>query len=120
MVKRTGPSTLELKNLIIDLNKLASKHKVKLWKRIAEDLNKPTRIRREANLYKINKYIKDNEIALVPGKVLSMGNLDKKITIAAYKFSSEAREKINKIGKAISIRELMKENPEGKKVRIIG
>ena len=120
MVKRTGPSTLELKNLIVDLNKLSSKYKVNLWKRIAEDLNKPTRIRREVNLYKINKYAKNNEIALVPGKVLSMGNLDKKITVAAYKFSDEAREKINKIGKAISIKELMKENPEGKKVRILG
>ena len=120
MVKRTGPSTLELRDLITDLNKLASKQKVNLWKRIAEDLNKPTRTRREVNLYKINKYTKNNEIALIPGKVLSIGNLDKKITVAAYKFSNEAREKINKIGKAITIKELIKENPLGKGIRIIG
>ena len=120
MVKRTGPSTLELKKLIIELEKLARKEKVKLWKRIANDLKRPTRIRREVNLYKINKYTRDNEIALVPGKVLSLGDMDKKITIAAYKFSQQAKEKINKIGKAITIKELIKENPKGKRVRIIG
>ena len=120
MVKRTGPQTTELKKLIISLNKLASNEKVNLWKRIAFDLSKATRSRREVNLYKINKTIKDHEIALVPGKVLSLGNLDKKITVAAYRFSKEAKDKINKIGKAITIFELMKENPKGKKVRIIG
>jgi large subunit ribosomal protein L18e len=120
MVKRTGPQTLELKKLIVELEKLAKKEKVKLWKRIAYDLSKPTRIRREVNLYKINKYTKQGETALIPGKVLSLGNIDKKLTIAAYKFSNIAKEKINKIGKAISIKELLKENPKGKKVRIIG
>ena len=120
MVKRTGPSTLELKKLIIDLEKLARKQKVRLWKRISEDLSRPTRIRREVNLYTINKYTRNNEIALVPGKVLSLGNFDKKITVAAYKFSKEAKDKINKSGKAISIKELIEENPKGKNVRIIG
>ncbi|MEK6841071.1 MAG: 50S ribosomal protein L18e, partial [Nanoarchaeota archaeon] len=120
MAKHTGPTTLELRKLIIELRKLASKQKVKLWKRIANDLEKPTRKRREVNLYKINKYTRNNEIALVPGKVLSLGNLDKKLTIAAYQFSKQAKEKINKIGKAITIKELIKENPKGKKVRIIG
>jgi len=120
MAKHTGPTTLELRKLIIELRKLASKQKVKLWKRIANDLEKPTRQRREVNLYKINKYTRNNEIALVPGKVLSLGSLDKKLTIAAYQFSKQAKEKINKIGKAITIKELIKENPKGKKVRIIG
>jgi large subunit ribosomal protein L18e len=120
MAKHTGPTTLELKKLIIELRKLSNKQKVKLWKRIANDLEKPTRKRREVNLYKINKYIKQGETALVPGKVLSLGNLDKKITIAAYKFSNQAKEKINKVGKAITIKELIRENPKGKKIRIIG
>ena len=34
--------------------------------------------------------------------------------------SKEAKEKINKTGKAITIKELIKENPKGSKVRIIG
>ena len=62
----------------------------------------------------------DKEIALVPGKVLSDGELTKKMTIAAFQFSKEAMNKINKKGKAITIKELIKENPKGKNVRIIG
>src|SRR3989344_4402525 len=101
MVKRTGPQTLVLRNLI-------------------RELKRPTRIRRSVNLYKIDKYTNEGETALVPGKVLSVGDLTKKLTIAAYQFSGKAEEKINKVGKAIKLQELMKENPKGKKVRIIG
>ncbi|MBL7148008.1 MAG: 50S ribosomal protein L18e [Nanoarchaeota archaeon] len=120
MVKRTGPTNLELKTLIKSLKKLSTKEKVNIWKRIAKDLEKPTRQRRKTNIYKINKYTNEEETAIVPGKVLSIGELNKKITIAAYQFSEVAKNKINKVGKAISIQELMKSNPKGKKVRIIG
>ncbi|MBI4154934.1 50S ribosomal protein L18e [Candidatus Woesearchaeota archaeon] len=119
-MKHTGPTNPKLKALIIELQRLGRKENVKLWKRVALDLNKPTRIRREANLDKINKYTKDDEIALIPGKVLSTGELKKKIKIAAFKFSERAKEKINKAGKALTIEQLMKENPKGKKIRIIG
>ena len=118
MAKRTGPENKYLKDLIIELTKLEKN--VMLWKRIAYELEKPTRKRREVNISRINKYTKEGETALVPGKVLSMGELDKKITISGWKFSRSAEEKINKIGNAITINELMKKNPEGKKVRIIG
>jgi large subunit ribosomal protein L18e len=120
MVKRTGPQTLVLQDLIRDLTKLGKKNKTKLWLRIASDLSKPTRIRRNVNLYKINKNTRDDETAIIPGKVLSVGDLTKKLTIAAYQFSEKAEEKINKFGRAIKIQDLIKENPEGKKVRIIG
>ena len=120
MVKRTGPQTLELQDLIKDLKELYRKNNVKLWKRIVYELEKSTRQRRSVNIYKINKYTREGEIALIPGKVLSLGDLTKNLTIAAYQFSEQAKEKINKKGKAISIKELIKINPEGKKIRIIG
>jgi large subunit ribosomal protein L18e len=120
MVKKTGPQTLNLRNLIRELNTLGKKNKSKLWLRIASDLSKPTRIRRTVNLYKIEKHTKEGETALVPGKVLSVGDLNKPLTIAAYQFSEKAEEKINKVGKALKLQELIKTNPEGKKVRIIG
>lgn len=120
MVKRTGPTTLELQNLIRELSLLGAKENVKLWKRIAKDLSRSTRIRRSVNIDRIQRYTRENEIALVPGKVLSDGELTKKITIAAYQFSAKAKEKINKTGKAITIKQLMTENPKGNNVRIIG
>lgn len=120
MAQRTGPSNLILAKLINDLKILSTKEKSKLWKRVAYELERSTRKRREVNLYKINNYTQEGEIALVPGKVLSLGEIDKKITVAAFRFSDAAREKINKSGKAISIQELVKQNPKGKNVRILG
>ncbi len=120
MAKRTGPTNIQLQKLIIELRKLSVKQKAPIWKRVAEDLSKSTRQRRKAHLDRINKTVKKDETVLVPGKVLSQGELTNKITIAAYSFSEKAKEKINASGKAISIEELMKTNPKGKKVRIIG
>jgi len=119
-VKRTGPTTLTLQNLVKDLLILGNKEKAPLWKRLAQDLSRPTRIRRAVNIGRIQRYVRENEIALVPGKVLSEGELTKKVTVAAYQFSEKAKEKINKNGKAITIKHLMTENPKGNKVRIIG
>ena len=120
MAKRTGPTNPNLRNLIIELRDLSKQQNVNIWTRIAEDLEKPTRRRRTVNIYKIDKYTRDDETAIVPGKVLSIGNLNKKIKVAAFQFSDQAREKINSIGKAITIKELIQENPKGNKVRIIG
>ena len=119
-MRRTGPSNLTTRELINNLKILSTKEKSKLWQRIAYELEKPTRKRREVNLYTINKYTREGETALVPGKVLSIGDINKKISVAALNFSGQAKEKINKVGKTISIQELIKQNPKGKKVRIIG
>ncbi len=119
MAKRTGPTNPQLKKLIADLRSLSTKEKVSLWGRLADDLSRTTRQRREVNLYRINN-AKEGETAVVPGKVLSKGDLNKKTTVAAFRFSEKAKEKINKTGKAISLQQLMKENPKGKKCRIIG
>ncbi len=120
MAKRTGPTNLVLRKLIADLKSLSTKEKVKLWRTLANYLESSTRQRREVNVYKINKYTKEGETALVPGKVLSEGELTKKVTVAAYRFSDKAKNKINKVGKAITIHQLIKDNPKGKKVRILG
>ena len=119
MVKRTGPTNPELNSLIEELKK-KSVDGAKIWKRLAKDLSKPTRQRRIVNIYKINKCAKEGETVVVPGKVLNMGELDKKIDVAAFSFSDKAKEKINKVAKTLSIKELMDQNPEGKKVRILG
>src|SRR3989344_5749724 len=120
MSKRTGPSTLALQNLIVELKKAGREQKAPLWLRIAADLERPRRIRREVNLYTLQETIREGETAIVPGKVLSLGEFTKKNIVAAYQFSQSAEGKINKTGKAISIQELLKKNPKGNKVRIIG
>lgn len=114
---RTGPENPELRNLIREL-KLQN---ASLWKRIAYDLEKPTRKRREVNVSRINKYINDNEIAVVPGKVLGAGEIKKSVIVAAWQFSEQAKEKILKAkGSCITIQELLKKKPKLSQVRIIG
>ena len=91
-----------------------------LWKRVAEELEASTRRMAAVNLSKIEKVLGEGEIALVPGKVLSTGNLSKKITVAAFTYSEAAREKILAAkGEALTLSELLKKNPQGKNVRLM-
>jgi len=50
MVKRTGPTNPMLKKLIEELKKKSLEENVKIWKRVAEILERPTRRRAEINL----------------------------------------------------------------------
>jgi large subunit ribosomal protein L18e len=106
--------------LIQTLKKASIEQQAPLWKRIAEDLEKPSRSRRIVNLFKIDANAADGDTVIVPGKVLGEGTLTKKITVVAFAFSDEARGKIAHAGKVMSITELVKSNPKGKKVKILG
>lgn len=121
MVKRTGPTNGQTVALIELLRKQANEQKVNLWRRIADDLEMPTRSRREVNLFRINIHTKDNEMVIVPGKVLGTGDLQHKVTVAAFNFSQSAVEKIKRAnGICLTIPEMLQKNPKGQNVRIIG
>lgn len=92
---------------------------VPLWERIAKELERSTRRNVAVNLSKLALVVREGEIALVPGSVLSRGNLPRKMTVAAVRFSEAAREKITQRGEALSLFELLEKNPQGKKVRIV-
>lgn len=102
------------------LKKTAIDNNAAVWKRVASDLEKPTRQRRVVNIFKLEKHCKDNDVIVVPGKVLGTGDLKKKVTVAAYTFSGQALEKINAKGKAMSIKEMVQNNPQGKKIKLMG
>ena len=120
-MKRTGPTNPYLEQLVNDLKKAALKEDAPLWRRIANDLEKPTRQRRVVNIYKIDRHAKNGETLVVPGKVLGVGDINRKVRVAAFTFSRQALDKINKIGgQAIRIEDVLKENPKGKNVRILG
>lgn len=120
-MKRTGPTNPLLRDLIGELKKRSNEQSVNLWKRIAVDLEKSTRQRRIVNLSRINRYTKENDVIVVPGKVLGSGTLNHKLTISAYQFSEQAKDKIEKVGaKIVPLLELSKEKPDGKRLKIIG
>lgn len=119
MVKRTGPTNYQLQELISQLEIKAVESR--FWKRVIKDLKKPTRQKKTVNVYKIDKFARDGEMILVTGKVLSVGNITKKVDVAAVNFSGEAKRKIEEAqGTAFTIQDLLQKNPEGKKVRILG
>jgi large subunit ribosomal protein L18e len=119
-VKRTGPTSIVIRKLASDLEKASKQNNAKAWARVAELLMKPTRQRVTVNLSKINRYSKEGEMIVVPGKVLGSGKLEKKVTIAAYAFSETAITKIKAAGgEAITLLEAVKRNPQGSNVRII-
>jgi len=121
MAKKTGPTNPILNQLIQELKKVSSTEKAGIWKRIAKDLEKPTRNRRAVNISRINRNTQPKETIIVPGKVLGSGALDHELTIAAFAFSQGAKDTITKSkGKIMTIPELMKQNPKGKDIRIIG
>lgn len=99
---------------------ILSAKKNEAWKRVAEILSSPRKNKREENLTKINTEAKEGEIIVVPGKVLSMGELNKKIKVVALSFSKGAEEKILKANSTIStIVDEIKKNPTAKAVKIL-
>ena len=116
-MKRTGATNPIMQKQIAELKTL----RVPIWQKLAYELDRATRKRREVNLSRINRYAKEHEVVLVPGKVLGAGTITKKITIAAWNFSGKAIEAIKKAGGTVlTINELVKKYPTGKGIRIIG
>ncbi|MBA5942750.1 MAG: 50S ribosomal protein L18e [Methanophagales archaeon] len=116
--KKTNP---KIDLLIDDLKRVSRERSVPLWRDIAKRLEKPRRHYATVNLSKINRYSVANDTIIVPGKVLSAGEIEKPVTIAALGFSKKAYEKISSRGKCkcVGIEELMETNPKGSGVKII-
>ncbi|WP_457550620.1 50S ribosomal protein L18e [Archaeoglobus sp.] len=116
--RKTDPNLVRLIELLF---KASAENKVKIWKDIAERLTRPKRLYAEVNVSKIERYAKEGETILVPGKVLGGGRIAKAVTVAALSFSDSARRKIESAGgKCITIPQLIEMNPRGSGVRIMG
>lgn len=116
-MKRTGPTNPLLKKQIEELKA----QKAGIWKRLAYELERATRKKREINLSSLQRNTKDGETVLALGKVLGAGSLNKKLTVAAWNFSAKAAAEIEKVGgSTITISDLIKKNPKGTGIKIIG
>ncbi len=120
-MKRTGPTNPVLRKNIRLLRKASVENKVNVWSALAELIERPRRVKKAVNVGKLERYCNDGDVVIVPVKLLGGGNLTKKITVAAVSFSPLAKEKIEKAGgKCLSIEEIIKINPEGKGIKIMG
>ena len=84
--RKTNPELVETIELAKKNNQLE----------LAKKLSGPTRLQSKVNVEDLNK-LKESKI-IVAGKVLSQGEIGRKIKVAALGFSEGAKEKLKKAG----------------------
>ncbi|NCN86221.1 50S ribosomal protein L18e [archaeon] len=88
------------------------------WIEVASLMTSPGSKTSEKNLSEIQKA--EGKTIVVPGKVLSQGEITKKVKVVAFKFSEKAKEKLKNAGcEAISLKEEILNNKEAKEVTIL-
>ena len=94
--------------------------KNKNWNNIAKMLSTPKRRRVQVNLLNIEKETSIGDTVVVPGKILSKGEITKKIRICALSYSATALQKIKKSKTdAVSIIDEIKKNPRAEGIKLI-
>lgn len=90
------------------------------WLKIAKILSGSTRRHPQVNLSEIDKHSAAGDTIIVPGKVLSKGELTKKIRICALSVSREAKEKLkNMKSEFLPLIEEIKKNSKAEGIKII-
>lgn len=117
-LRKTNPALLAL---IEDLRRVARENEAPIWRDVAKRLSKTSQRWAEVNLSRLERYASEGETVLVPGKLLGAGELSKPLTVAAFRASAAAKEKVQAAGgKVLTISELMQQNPKGSGIRIMG
>jgi large subunit ribosomal protein L18e len=103
------------------LRKKSREEDANIWKAVAGKLGTSKHKRVSINLNHMNRYSVEGDTIIVPGKVLGAGDLDHKLSIAAFNFTKQAKEKIEKAGgECLTIQALVDRNPKGSNIKIIG
>ena len=119
-MKQVKSQNPELLKAIRSLRKKAKENDAAIWRDVATRLSASKRRRVSVNLSRLNRYTKEKETVVVPGKVLGAGRLEHPLVVAAFAFSDEARAKIiHAKGKCVPISQLIEDNPKGSNVRIM-
>jgi large subunit ribosomal protein L18e len=111
----------ELVRVIRELRAAARSHDAPLWASVADGLERARHPSRPVSIGHLERIAASEETVVVPGKVLSDGSLSKRLTVAAFAYSTEARAKIHAAGgTALSLHDLLKAKPDGAGVRLVG
>ena len=89
------------------------------WSNVAKRLSSSTSKYSAVNLFQLDKESEEGDTIIVIGKILSQGELSKKIKLAALSISKTAREKL-KASKSefIKLIDEIKKNPKAEGVKI--
>ena len=120
MVMRRRKANPELAKLIVELKKAARAHQAPIWAAIAARLERPRHQVVPVNVGQLSRVAAAGETVVVPGKLLADGHLAKRLTVAAFGFSTEARGKVRAAGgTALTLHDLLKSHPDGSGVRLL-
>lgn len=109
--KKTNPELVEI---------ILLARKNENWLEIAKILSSSTRKQPAVNLSEINKNSKIGDTIIIPGKVLSKGNIAKKIKLCAFSISEQAREKLKETkSEFIPLIEEISKNKKAEGIKII-
>lgn len=98
----------------------ALKARAVVWKAVAQRISGATRKHAAVNLDAVDSVAKTGDTVIVVGKVLSSGDVTKKVRICALGFSAAAREKLRRTkSEAASILEEIQKNPRGEGVKVL-
>ena len=90
------------------------------WIKLAKLISQSTRRHSSVNLTDIDKQVSIGDTVLIPGKVLSVGEITKKIRICSFGISKEALERLTKTrSEWINILDEIKKNPKAEGLKII-
>ena len=77
-----------------ELKHASRKNNAPIWSSLAKSILKSSSIKKVVNLKKINDFSKEDNVIVVPGKVLGTGNISHKITLCSFSISNSAAKKI--------------------------
>ena len=121
MSKQTVKTNQALVDIIDQLKAQSRSTGTALWRDVALRLERSRSNWSQPNLSRLSRHAADENMVLVPGKLLGSGEVSGKPTVAAFSFSTGAREKIEAAGgETMTIAELMDRNPSGTGVFILG
>lgn len=114
---KTNPILLET---IDNLKRVSRENDAPIWRDIAKRLERSRKNWAEVNISKLT-LLGEGETAVIAGKLLGAGLIDRAVKVAAFTCSESAIRKIRAAGgEVLSINDLAELNPKGTNVRIMG
>ncbi len=104
--------------VLVETVQLALKNEA--WSKIASILSGPTRNYSAKNLFEIENESKAGDTIIIPGKILSKGELTKKLKLCSLSISVEAKEKLkHSKSEFVYLLDEIKKNPKAEGIKII-
>lgn len=113
---KRGPENL---NTLLLLNALR-KAKRPVWSDVAKRLRKPRRVRAEVTLSRLDKVTTENQLVVVPGRIVSTGQVTHKMTVGYFAATKSALVRLKQAGvNALPLSQFLQKHGQEKSIKIV-